>query len=197
MLPVVSSTTTPLTRNASSEREQRREQPLRLLEDAVAARRGFPARARRAARARELLDVGSDAQAAASFRPPPVIAMPSSSSVDRRRVLADDLALEDDEDAVGEREDLLELERDEQDRLGPRRAPRSGAGARPRSRRRRARASAGRRSAPSGRGRSRARGSPSAGCRPTARPAGVSGPAAADVELADQLARLARSAAAG
>src|SRR5205823_12326629 len=32
------------------------------------------------------------------------------------RVLADDLALVDDEDAVGERQDLLELERDEQDR---------------------------------------------------------------------------------
>ena len=41
--------------------------------------------------------------------------MPSSSSVDARRELADDLALVDDEDAVGEREDLLELERDEQD----------------------------------------------------------------------------------
>jgi hypothetical protein len=34
----------------------------------------------------------------------------------RRRELADDLALVDDEDPVGEREDLLELERDEQDR---------------------------------------------------------------------------------
>src|SRR5690348_13781701 len=31
------------------------------------------------------------------------------------RVLADDLALVDDEDAVGEREDLLQLERDEED----------------------------------------------------------------------------------
>ena len=34
---------------------------------------------------------------------------------DARRELAHDLALEDDEDPVGEREDLLELERDEQD----------------------------------------------------------------------------------
>ena len=42
--------------------------------------------------------------------------MPSSSSVDVGPVLADDPPLVDDEDAVGEREDLLELERDEQDR---------------------------------------------------------------------------------
>src|SRR5207253_1535127 len=34
-----------------------------------------------------------------------------------RRVLADDAALVDDEDPVGEREDLVELERDEQDGL--------------------------------------------------------------------------------
>ena len=50
--------------------------------------------------------------------------------------------------AVGERADLLELERDEQDRRGPRRAPRPAGGGRTRSRRRRARASAARRSAP-------------------------------------------------
>ena len=41
--------------------------------------------------------------------------MPSCSSRRRRRELADDLALVDDENPVGEREDLLELERDEQD----------------------------------------------------------------------------------
>ena len=68
-----------------------------------------------------------------------------------RRELADDPALVDDEDAVGEREDLLELERDEQDRAALRRAVRRGGGGRTRSRPRRGRASAAPRSAPSGR----------------------------------------------
>ena len=48
--------------------------------------------------------------------------MPSSSSDDVGRELAHDLALVDDEDPVGQRADLLELERDEQDRRGRRRA---------------------------------------------------------------------------
>ena len=49
-------------------------------------------------------------------RRPPSISRPISCSDTSRRVLADDLALVDDEDAVGERQHLLELERDEQDR---------------------------------------------------------------------------------
>ena len=53
---------------------------------------------------------------AASFCPPPVMATPSSSAVAVGGNSPDDLAFEDDEDAIGEREDLLELERDEQDR---------------------------------------------------------------------------------
>ena len=77
---------------------------------AARGRSGPPA-ARRRARA-----LGVLAHAAASCpRPPPVIATPSSSSRRVRRELTDDLALVDDEDPVGEREDLLELERDEQD----------------------------------------------------------------------------------
>ena len=44
------------------------------------------------------------------------MAKPISSSETSGRVLADDLALVDDEDPVGEREDLLELEGDEEDR---------------------------------------------------------------------------------
>ena len=53
--------------------------------------------------------------ATSRLRPPPVIRMPSCSSVAVGAELADDLSLVDDEDAVGEREDLLQLERDEQD----------------------------------------------------------------------------------
>ena len=96
-------------------------------------------------------------QAASSPPRPPVMAMPSSSSETSRPYSADDPALVDDEDPVGEREDLVELERDEQDRRGPRPAPRRAAGARTRSRRRRARGSAGRRRGCSGRARPRAR----------------------------------------
>ena len=91
--------------------------------------------------------------------------------------LADDLALVDDEDPVRERQDLLELERDEQDRRGPRRA---------RSTRRRWTNSI----APTSRPRvgcaaistARVAGDlarerrPSAGCRPRAPPARVCGP---------------------
>ena len=50
---------------------------------------------------------------------PPVIAMPSSSSRDVGPVLADDGALVDHEDAVGQREDLLQLGRHEQHGLAP------------------------------------------------------------------------------
>ena len=53
--------------------------------------------------------------AASALRPPPVMAMPSSSSEAVGRELAHDLALVDDEDAVGQRAHLLELQRDEQD----------------------------------------------------------------------------------
>ena len=52
--------------------------------------------------------------AAASRLPPPVIAIPERLLVDRRRVLADDLAFVHDEDPVRERQDLVQLERDEQ-----------------------------------------------------------------------------------
>ncbi len=45
--------------------------------------------------------------------------MPSSSSLTSDRVLRDDLALVHDEDPVRERQDLLELERDEEDRPAP------------------------------------------------------------------------------
>ena len=90
-------------------------------------------------------------------RPPPVIAIPSSSSDDVGRELADDLALVDDDDPVGERADLLELERHEQDpaagvALGDQAAVDELDGAR-----RRGRASAGRRRARAGCRRSRAR----------------------------------------
>ena len=47
-------------------------------------------------------------------RPPPVIAIPELFVRGVRPVLADDPALVDDEDPVGEREDLLQLERDEE-----------------------------------------------------------------------------------
>ena len=54
-------------------------------------------------------------------RPPPSCAAADHRDAERlrvdvRRELADDLALVHDEDPVGERQDLLELERDEQDR---------------------------------------------------------------------------------
>ena len=49
-------------------------------------------------------------------RSPPIIATPSASRSAPAPNSADDPALEDDEDAVRERQDLLELERDEQDR---------------------------------------------------------------------------------
>ena len=55
------------------------------------------------------------AQAARSFCAPPVIASPSSSSLAVGGNSPTIAALEEDEDAIGEREDLLELERDEQD----------------------------------------------------------------------------------
>ena len=86
------------------------------------------------------------------------------------------LALVDDEDPVGEREDLVELERDEQDRP----ALVALLDEPPVDELDRADVEAARRlarrSAPSGRARSRARGRPSAGCRPRARPPRVSGP---------------------
>ena len=84
-------------------------------------------------------------------------------------------AVVDDQHAIRQRADLLQLERDEQDAVALRRAARSGGGGRTRSRRRRGRASAARRSAPAGPRRSRARSRPSAGCRPRARSASASG----------------------
>ena len=53
---------------------------------------------------------------ATASRWPPSISTPISSSVTPERVLGDDPPLVHDEDAVGEREHLLELERDEEDR---------------------------------------------------------------------------------
>ncbi len=158
----------------------------------VALRRGSPARLRSAGSCRRLARSRRRSSA-----PPPVIATPSSSSLDARRELADDLALVHDEDAVGERQHLLELERDEQHR-----APlvalldeppvdeldRADV---------EARASAGRRSARSDRGRSRGRGSPSAGCRPRARAPGVSGPPPRTSNSLDAAAAPARPAASG
>ena len=95
---------------------------------------------------------------------------------DVRRVLADDATLVDDEDPVGEREDLVELERDEQYRRAPRPVPGRAADGRTRWPRRPGRAWAGRRAAPAGRARSRVRARPSAGCRPDRALASVSGP---------------------
>ena len=94
---------------------------------------------------------GSPAVGSLTLRPPSFPRRRSSRRrapprVDVGPELADDLALVHDENPVGERQDLLELERDEQNRHAPRRAPRRGDGARTRSRRRRALASAARRS---------------------------------------------------
>ena len=55
------------------------------------------------------------AHAAVAFRFPPTMAKPISSSETSGLYSRDDLALVDDEDPVGERQDLVELEGDEQD----------------------------------------------------------------------------------
>ena len=81
------------------------------------------------------------------------------------RDLADDPALGEDDDAVGDRDQLRQVGRDEQDAAClPRRASTGGRRSPP-WRRRRCRASARRRSAPSSRGTATWRSPPSAGCR--------------------------------
>ena len=176
---VTSGVTIPPARGRAHARHRRRLRP--AATGAPARRRG---RGRRRARSRRRLR----RRRSSRCRAPPRT---------RRPELADDRALVDHEDPVRERQDLLELERDEQDRPGRCRAPRRAAGARTRSRRRRGRASAARRPAPAGCGRSRARSRPSAGCRPRAPRAGVCGAAAAHVELLQQLARALDHAAPG
>ena len=93
---------------ADEEREQhgqqRGDESARLLEEPVAL--GEVLRLRPARFLRQLVNLG---QAACSL-PPPVIASPSSASVTVGGNSADDLALVHDEDSVGQREDLVELE---------------------------------------------------------------------------------------
>ena len=64
---------------------------------------------------------------AASCRSTPAISRPSSPSRRLGAALADDAAVEHHQDAVGQRADLVELDRDEQHRLAARRAWRSAA----------------------------------------------------------------------
>ncbi len=116
----MTSTTRPPIEEREDRRQQRRDE-----------RRRPAARAR--ARAAKLLAAGlgpdavgwptaGAAAAPASLTPPPLLAAAAGHRDAElllgrgRRELADDLALVHDEDPVGEREDLLELERDEQDR---------------------------------------------------------------------------------
>ena len=100
--------------------QDRREDALGLLGDVVALERRLPA----PAGPRPHGSTGGSPDAAAPGRslmpPPPAAAAARHQDAELllgrgRRELADDLALVDDEDPVGEREDLLELERDEQD----------------------------------------------------------------------------------
>ena len=105
---------------ADEEREQRRQHRhdqaagLLLQRDARGDRRRL---GRRRAPTRGGAPCGSSVGHAASVFPPaPSISSPICVLRDLAGVLAGDLALVDDEDPVGEREDLLELERDEQDR---------------------------------------------------------------------------------
>ena len=104
---------------ADEEREDGRHQrdddaagALREVEPARDVRRGLAARGRLSTVPPPSGGVGL---AHAAFRPPPVIAMPSSSSETLGGYSPTIRALEDDEDPVGEREDLVQLERDEQD----------------------------------------------------------------------------------
>ena len=97
----------------------------------IAARRCWANRRSARATAASRRRCGSPARAAASAGrrrvcsltpPPPPLAAAGHRDAElllgrARRELADDLALVDDEDAVGERQDLLQLERDEQDAL--------------------------------------------------------------------------------
>ena len=121
--------------------------------------------------------------------PPPSISRPISLLGCVPQVLADDPALVDHEDAVRERDDLVELQRDQQDRAARVALVDEPRGEGTRSRRRRRRAWAGRRSSTFGsRLISRAAidllliaAREAAGARRR--------PAAADVELPDQVAR--------
>ena len=90
--------------NGRCERHERSADP--LVEDAV--KRGSPV-SRRVARGSALAHAASFC-AAAGHRDAELLVR------DVRPVLADDAALVDDEDPVGERQDLVQLERDEEDR---------------------------------------------------------------------------------
>ena len=109
---------------------------------------------------------GSAAARPGSRRSPPAISRPIVLDGRRPRLhLAGDRALVHHRDAVGERQDLVQVLADQEDRDARRRPPRAGTRARSRSRRRRGRGSARRRSARAARRRTRARGRASGGCR--------------------------------
>ena len=99
---------------AGEEGEQHREERRDDAAGALVEREPLRDARHDAARLGDLRLLGRDGHAAPPPALPPVIAIPSSSSVTPGSNSPDDPALVDDEDAVGEREHLLELERDEQ-----------------------------------------------------------------------------------